>query len=100
MQIHYAGGATITILGDPALAKYDIGDMSYPFFSLRCDKVAAGSGFDSVLELLSILHDLSISKSMRTLKKKTCTPKEFRENYCAGTTVFEDAASRSRSGVD
>lgn len=33
-------------------------------------------------------------------KKKTCTPKEFRENYCTGTAVFEDAASRSRSGVD
>jgi AraC-like DNA-binding protein len=38
------------------------------------------SGFDSVLELLSILHDLSISRNMRTLSDASFTNQHFTYN--------------------
>jgi len=39
----------------------------------RLQKLTQNGGFDSVLELLSILHDLSISRNMRTLSNSTFT---------------------------
>jgi len=38
------------------------------------------SGFDSVLELMSILHDLSISRNMRTLSNATFANEQFSYN--------------------
>ena len=38
------------------------------------------SGFDSVLELMSILHDLSISRNMRTLSNATFANEQFTYN--------------------
>ena len=38
------------------------------------------TGFDSVLELLSILHDLSISRNMRTLSDLSFTNEKFNYN--------------------
>jgi AraC-like DNA-binding protein len=39
----------------------------------RIEGLAQKSGFDSVLELMSILHDLSISRNMRTLSSASFT---------------------------
>ncbi|KAA9357636.1 AraC family transcriptional regulator [Larkinella humicola] len=39
----------------------------------RLEALAQKSGFDSVLELMSILHDLSISRNMRTLSNASFT---------------------------
>jgi AraC-like DNA-binding protein len=38
------------------------------------------SGFDSVLELMSILHDLSISRNMRTLSNASFSNEQFSSN--------------------
>src|SRR6202000_2630186 len=38
------------------------------------------NGFDAVLELLSILHDLSISRNMRTLSDASFTNQHFTYN--------------------
>jgi AraC-like DNA-binding protein len=46
-------------------------------FKPRLEKLAQKSGFDSVLELISILHDLSISRNMRTLSNSTFTSEQF-----------------------
>lgn len=42
-------------------------------FRLRLEQLSQKSGFDSVLELISILHDLSISRNMRTLSTGSFT---------------------------
>ncbi|MFB9843146.1 AraC family transcriptional regulator [Mucilaginibacter ginsenosidivorans] len=47
------------------------------------------TGFDSVLELLSILHDLSISRNMRTLSDLTFTNEKFYYNSRRIEKVFE-----------
>lgn len=48
-------------------------------FRPRLEKLTQMTGFDSVLELLSILHDLSVSPNMRTLSNTTFTSEQF--NY-------------------
>jgi AraC-like DNA-binding protein len=47
------------------------------------------SGFDSVLELLSILHDLSISRNMRTLSDPSFTNEKLYYNSRRIEKVFE-----------
>lgn len=47
------------------------------------------TGFDSVLELLSILHDLSISRNMRTLSDLAFTNEKFYYNSRRIEKVFE-----------
>jgi AraC-like DNA-binding protein len=47
------------------------------------------SGFDSVLELLSILHDLSISRNMRTLSDVSFTNEHFTYNSRRIEKAFE-----------
>jgi len=42
-------------------------------FRPRLEQLSQKSGFDSVLELISILHDLSISRNMRTLSNGVFT---------------------------
>jgi AraC-like DNA-binding protein len=46
-------------------------------------------GFDSVLELISILHDLSISRNMRTLSDVTFSNDQFNYNSRRIERVFE-----------
>lgn len=48
-------------------------------FKPRLEQLTQKAGFDSVLELISILHDLSISRNMRTLSNSTFTSDQF--NY-------------------
>ncbi|MNZ83179.1 HTH-type transcriptional activator Btr [compost metagenome] len=47
------------------------------------------SGFDSVLELLSILHDLSSSRNMRTLSDSSFNNEQFNYNSRRIEKVFE-----------
>jgi AraC-like DNA-binding protein len=47
------------------------------------------TGFDSVLELLSILHDLSISRNIRTLSDASFTNEKFNYNSRRIEKVFE-----------
>jgi AraC-like DNA-binding protein len=47
------------------------------------------NGFDSVLELLSILHDLSISRNMRTLSDASFTNEHFTYNSRRIEKAFE-----------
>lgn len=47
------------------------------------------SGFDSVLELMSILHDLSISRNMRTLSDASFTNEPFSYNSRRIEKAFE-----------
>ena len=47
------------------------------------------NGFDSVLELLSILHDLSTSRNMRTLSDASFTNQHFTYNSRRIETAFE-----------
>lgn len=46
-------------------------------------------GFDSILELLSILHDLSISRDVKLLSNSTFTPELFNYNSRRIEKVFE-----------
>jgi len=46
------------------------------------------SGFDSVLELMSILHDLSISRNMRTISNSTFTDERINYNSRRIEKVF------------
>jgi AraC-like DNA-binding protein len=48
-------------------------------FRPRLEKLTQKGDFDSVLELISILHDLSVSHNMRTLSNATFTSGQF--NY-------------------
>lgn len=47
------------------------------------------NGFDSVLELLSIMHDLSVSRNMRTLSDTSFTNDKFNYNSRRIEKVFE-----------
>ena len=47
------------------------------------------NGFDSVLELLSILHDLSISRNMKTLSDSSFSNEQFHYNSRRIEKVFE-----------
>ncbi|PIQ20701.1 MAG: AraC family transcriptional regulator [Cytophagales bacterium CG18_big_fil_WC_8_21_14_2_50_42_9] len=49
-------------------------------FRPRLEQLTQKSGFDSVLELISILHDLSISRNMRTLSNSSFTSDNFSYN--------------------
>ncbi len=46
-------------------------------------------GFDSILELLSILHDLSISRDIKLLSDSTFSPEQFNYNSRRIEKVFE-----------
>ncbi|GGK87867.1 AraC family transcriptional regulator [Rufibacter glacialis] len=48
-------------------------------FKPRLEQLTQKGGFDSVLELISILHDLSVSRNMRTLSNSSFTSEQF--NY-------------------
>ncbi|RDC61468.1 AraC family transcriptional regulator [Adhaeribacter pallidiroseus] len=48
-------------------------------FRPRLEKLTQKTGFDSVLELISILHDLSVSSNMRSLSNSSFTSEQF--NY-------------------
>lgn len=47
------------------------------------------TGFDSVLELLSVLHDLSMSRNMRTLSDSSFSNEKFNYNSSRIDKVFE-----------
>ncbi len=46
-------------------------------FRPRLEQLTKRTGFDSVLELISILHDLSTSRNMRTLSNSSFTSEQF-----------------------
>ncbi|MCC9167010.1 AraC family transcriptional regulator [Pontibacter harenae] len=58
-------------------------------FRPRLEKLTQMSGFDSVLELISILHDLSTSRNMRTLSNSSFTAEHFSYNSRRIEKVFE-----------
>lgn len=55
----------------------------------RLQSLDKKSGFDSVLELMSILHDLSISRNMKTLSDPSFTNDKFNYNSRRIEKVFE-----------
>jgi AraC-like DNA-binding protein len=55
----------------------------------RLIELSKKSGFDSVLELLSILHDLSISRNMKTLSDASFSSEQFHYNSRRIEKVFE-----------
>jgi Transcriptional regulator containing an amidase domain and an AraC-type DNA-binding HTH domain len=55
----------------------------------RLLELSKKSGFDSVLELLSIIHDLSISRDIKLLSDSTFTPEQFNYNSRRIEKVFE-----------
>lgn len=55
----------------------------------RLFKLEQKNGFDSVLELLSILHDLSTSRNMRTLSDSSSDNEQFNFNSRRIEKVFE-----------
>ncbi len=55
----------------------------------RLEKLSKLTGLDSVLELISILHDLSISRNMRLLSDETFTDKTISYNSRRIQNVFE-----------
>jgi len=55
----------------------------------RLTVLSQKQGFDSVLELLSILHDLSVSRNMHTLSDATFSNVEFSYNSRRIDTAFE-----------
>lgn len=54
----------------------------------RLTTLAEKSGFDSMLELMSILHDLSVSRNMRTLSNSTFTEENVNFNSRRIEKVF------------
>lgn len=54
----------------------------------RLTSLAQKSGFDSMLELMSILHDLSVSRDMRTLSNSTFTDEDLNFNSRRIEKVF------------
>ena len=54
----------------------------------RLTSLAQKSGFDSMLELMSILHDLSVSRDMRTLSNSTFTDENINFNSRRIEKVF------------
>jgi len=55
----------------------------------RLMSLSKKTGFDSVLELLSILHDLSISRNMKTLSDSSFSNEQFHYNSRRIEKVFE-----------
>ncbi|SDS23796.1 AraC-type DNA-binding protein [Mucilaginibacter mallensis] len=55
----------------------------------RIQSLNKKSGFDSVLELLSVLHDLSISRNMKTLSDSSFSNEQFHYNSRRIEKVFE-----------
>lgn len=55
----------------------------------RLQSLAKKSGFDSVLELMSILHDLSISRNLKTLSDPSFTNEQFNYNSRRIEKVFD-----------
>jgi AraC-like DNA-binding protein len=55
----------------------------------RICSLSKKSGFDSVLELLSVLHDLSISRNMKTLSDSSFSNEQFHYNSRRIEKVFE-----------
>ena len=55
----------------------------------RLQSLNKKNGFDSVLELLSILHDLSISRNMKTLSDSSFSNEQFHYNSRRIEKVFE-----------
>ena len=55
----------------------------------RIQRLEQKTGFDSVLELLSILHDLSTSRNMRILSDSTFNSEQFNYNSRRIEKVFE-----------
>ncbi|HEX8503736.1 MAG TPA: AraC family transcriptional regulator [Hymenobacter sp.] len=55
----------------------------------RIQSLEQKTGFDSVLELLSILHDLSTSRNLRVLSDPTFTNEQFNYNSRRIEKVFE-----------
>lgn len=51
------------------------------YITPRLIELSQKHGFDSVLELISVLHDLSISRNMRTLSNASFTPSENTFSY-------------------
>lgn len=58
-------------------------------FRPRLEQLASKSGFDSVLELMSILHDLSLSRDMRTLCNACFSDVTFNYNSRRIEKAFE-----------
>ncbi len=55
----------------------------------RLQSLNKKNGFDSVLELLSVLHDLSISRNMKTLSDSSFSNEQFHYNSRRSEKVFE-----------
>ncbi|WP_017730228.1 helix-turn-helix domain-containing protein [Nafulsella turpanensis] len=58
-------------------------------FRERIERLTTMSGFDSVLELMSILHDLSLSRDMRTLSNASFSDGQFSYNSRRIEKAFE-----------
>ena len=58
-------------------------------FRPRIERLTTKSGFDSVLELMSILHDLSLSRDMRTLSNASFSEGQFNYNSRRIEKAFE-----------
>lgn len=58
-------------------------------FKPRIDLLTTKSGFDSVLELMSILHDLSLSRNMRTLSNAVFSNEQISYNSRRIEKAFE-----------
>ncbi|AKD03276.1 AraC family transcriptional regulator [Pontibacter korlensis] len=58
-------------------------------FQARMERLTTKNGFDSVLELMSILHDLSLSRGMRTLCNACFSDKHFSYNSRRIEKAFE-----------
>ncbi|GHA78447.1 helix-turn-helix domain-containing protein [Pontibacter akesuensis] len=58
-------------------------------FRERIERLTTKSGFDSVLELMSLLHDLSLSRDMRTLSNATFSEGQLSYNSRRIEKAFE-----------
>ncbi len=58
-------------------------------FKDRIELLTTKSGFDSVLELMSILHDLALSRDMRTLSNTSFSEAQFNYNSRRIEKAFE-----------
>lgn len=68
-------------------------------FKARLDLLTSKSGFDSVLELMSILHDLALSRNMRTLTSASFSNNQFNYNSRRIAKAFEFMESHYRQNV-
>jgi AraC-like DNA-binding protein len=58
-------------------------------FQPRIERLTTKSGFDSVLELMSILHDLSVSRNMKTLSNASFSQDQLNFNSRRIEKAFE-----------